>query len=269
MIKLSNILTAAAFALAISSCSSSKHLSYFQDLPTDSIDTVVNNIQTEYSLRIQPDDELLITVTSLSPEATSMYNLPMANIATRGEQQVTGNVAMQTYIVSADGDIRFPTLGQIHVEGMTIDELTELLMERISRDVENPMVRVEIVNASFNVLGEVRAPGRYGLGKESVTVLDAIARAGDLSEWGKRENILLIRREGDKTVLHRFNMQDYSSINSPYYYLKQNDIIYVEPDKVRSDNAKYNNNNGFKLSVISTVVSGVSVIASLIIALTR
>lgn len=262
-------LTSVLLVALLAGCASHNQLSYFKDLPADSTDVVVENIQKEYSLRIRPDDELLITVTSLSPQATAMFNLPMANIATRGEQQVTGNVAMQTYIVNADGDIRFPQLGEIHVEGMTVEDLTELLTERISKEVEKPMVRVEIVNASFNVLGEVKTPGRYPMGKESVTVLDAIATAGDLTEYGNRNNILLIRREGDKTVYHRFDMSDSKSINSPYFYIKQNDVIYVDADKVRADNAKYNSNNGYKLSVISTVVSSVSVIASLIIALTR
>ena len=223
----------------------------------------------EYSLKIVPDDELLITVTSLEPTATSMYNLPMANIATRGEQQVTGNVAMQTYIVDGAGDIRFPMLGIIHVEGMTTKQLTDYLIERISPEVESPMIRVEIVNFAVNVLGDVKQPGRYTLNKESITVLDALAMAGDLNEYGHRNNVLLIRREGNKKIYHRFDLRDTKSLESPYFYLKQNDVIYVEPDEVKASNAKYNTNNSFKLSVISTIVSAVSVVASLLIALTR
>ncbi len=256
-------------AIAIGSCSSKNQLAYFKDLPSDRTEIITQNIDIDYSLKIQPDDELLITVTSLEPTATSMFNLPMANVATRGEQQVTGNVAMQTYIVDKNGDIRFPMLGQLHVAGLSTGELTELLIRKISPEVESPMVRVEIMNFAINILGDVKTPGRHPINRESVNLLDALAMAGDLSEFGSRNNILLIRREGDKTIYHRFDLQDSKTLNTPYFYLKQNDVIYVEPDKVRADNAKYNSNNSFKLSVISTIVSTVSVIASLAIALTR
>ncbi len=253
----------------ISSCSSHNQLSYFKDLPSDQAEIIRQTLDSDYSLKIQPDDELLITVTSLEPSATAMFNLPMANIATRGTQQVTGNVAMMTYIVDKDGNIRFPLLGQLHVAGMTTKELTDMLVEKISPEVDEPMVRVELVNFCINVLGDVHSPGKHFTNRESVTLLDALAMAGDLSEFGHRENILLIRREGDRTVYHRFNLQDSKSLDTPYFYLRQNDVIYVEPDKVRADNAKYNSNNAFKLSVISTIVSTASVIASLVIALTR
>ncbi|MDE7385624.1 MAG: polysaccharide biosynthesis/export family protein [Muribaculaceae bacterium] len=256
--------------LMLTGCAARKNqLAYFKDLPKDMTEVIVESDEDEYSLKIVPDDELLITVTSLEPTATSMFNLPMANVATRGDQQVTGNVAMQTYIVDSSGDIRFPMLGIIHVEGMTTKQLTDYLIERISPEVESPMIRVEIVNFAINVLGDVKQPGRYTLNKESITVLDALAMAGDMSEYGHRNNVLLIRREGNKKIYHRFDLRDSKSLESPYFYLKQNDVIYIEPDEVKASNAKYNTNNSFKLSVTSTIVSAVSVIASLIIALTR
>lgn len=255
--------------MLFASCSTKNQLAYFQDLPADSTDVVIESLDTDYSLRIIPDDELQISVTSLEPSATSMFNLPMANIATRGDQQVTGNLAMQTYIVDQDGDIRFPILGNIHVAGMTTKELTDLLIEKISPEVESPMVRVEIVNFAINILGDVKTAGRYNLKKESVSVLDALAMAGDLTDYGHRKNVLLIRKEGNKTIYHRFDLTDSKTLETPYFYLKQNDVLYVEPDLVKASNAKYNTNNSFKLSVISTIVSSVSVIASLIIALTR
>lgn len=254
--------------VGLASCSTSNRLTYFKDLATvtDSITTMPAG---DYSLKIEPDDELMITVTSLAPEATAMYNLPMANVATRGIREATGNVSLQTYIVNSKGDINFPMLGTLHVAGLTTQQLTDLLVKRISADVETPIVRVEIVNFAINVLGEVNAPGRQGINRESFTILDAIAKAGDLSPYGKRENILLMRREGDKTIYHRFDLTDASTFNTPYFFLKQNDVVYVEPNKIRSDNSKYNTNNSFKIQVISTVLSTVSVISSLIIALTR
>ena len=263
------ILLSCTIVFILGSCASKNQLSYFKDLPKETQDIVVEQVSTDYALRIIPDDELLITVTSLNPEATAMFNLPLTNAAKRGEQQVSSNVALQTYIVNENGDIRFPQLGVLHVGGMTTSELTDTLVALISPEVENPMVRVEIVNYAINIMGDVKTPGRYNLKKESTTVLDALAMAGDLTEYGKRNNVLLIRREGDKTIYHRFDLADANSLNSPYFYLKQNDVLYVEPDTVRASNAKYNTNNSFKLSVISTIVSACSVVASLIIALTR
>jgi len=253
----------------LTSCASKNQLSYFKDLPVDQENVIIESVASDYSLKIVPDDELLITVTSLEPSATSMFNLPMANVSTRGVQQVTGNIAMQTYIVDSKGDIRFPVLGNLHVAGLTSRELTDMLVEKISPVVDEPMVRVEIINFAINILGDVKTPGRYNIKTESVTVLDALAIAGDMTDYGHRNNVLLIRREGDKTIYHRFDLRDTKSLNSPYFYLKQNDVLYVEPDDVKASNAKYNTNNSFKLSVISTIVSTVSVIASLVIALTR
>lgn len=266
---LRNILLITLSLLMVGCASKKNQLAYFKDIATENDGVIIESFDADYSLRIVPDDELLITVTSMSPEATSMFNLPMANIATRGQQQVTGNVAMQTYIVDKEGDIYFPSLGQLHVAGMTTGELTKLLLDRISTEVESPMVRVEIVNFAINILGDVKVPGRYHINEEEVTLLDALAMAGDLSDYGKRENILLIRRDGDKTVYHRFNLQNITSLDSEYFYLKQNDVIYVEPNNIKSDNAKYNTNNAYKLTVISSIVGTVSVIASLVIALTR
>lgn len=251
----------------VSSCHSNNQLVYFEDLQ-ESNDKVMKLDSTNFSLKIVPDDELLITVTSLLPEASAMYNLPMVNLATKGAVSATGNVAMQTYIVDSQGDIRFPMIGKIHVAGMTTNELTDFLVQNISKEVDDPIVRVEVVNFAINVMGEVKTPGRYNFKTQQVTVLDALATAGDLSEYGRRDNVLLVRRDGGKTIYHRFNLRDAESMNSPYFFLKQNDVIYVEADDVKAGNAKYSTNNSYKLSLASTIVSTISVIASLVIALT-
>lgn len=243
-------------------------MNYFSDVPADAV-AILSATNSNYSLKIQPDDELAITVTSLAPEATAMYNLPMANIAQRGTTEATANIGIQTYVVSPKGDINFPILGQIHVAGLTTSELSELLVDKISAEVEDPVVRVQILNFTVNVLGEVKTPGRQPINKEQYTLLDALAVAGDLTEYGRRDNVLLIRQEGDTMIYHRFNLNDTKTLNSPYFYLQQNDAIYVEPTKVRIDNSHYNTFNSYKLSVISTIVSTTSVIASLVIALTR
>lgn len=264
-----NLAIASAAVVMMTACRSQyNNLSYFTDIPAEAIASIAA-ATTDYSLKILPDDELSITVSSLAPEATAMYNLPMANIATRGTTQATANLGIQTYIVDTEGNINFPILGTIHVAGLSTQELSDLLVDMISKDVDTPIVRVQILNFAVNVLGEVRAPGRQPINKEMYSILDALAVAGDMTEFGRRDNILLIRQQGDTLVYHRFNLNDARSLNSPYYYLKQNDVVYVEPTKVRADNSRYNTFNSYKLTVISTVVSAASVIASLTIALTR
>lgn len=255
-------------ALLLASCSSHRELRYFVD--TKAFDEKTIAIEDyDYSLKIAPDDQLSITVSSLSPEATAMYNLPVANVATRGDNAVTGNLSLQSYIVDKEGDITFPMIGKLHVAGMTTKQLTEKLTELISVDVQNPNIKVQILNFAINVLGEVNRPGRLNVLEEEFSILDALAASGDLTPHGQRQNILLIRRDGDKITYHHFDLTDSKSLESPYFFLRQNDVIYVEPDNVVADNAKYNTNNSYKIQVVSVIVSTVSVIASLVIALTR
>lgn len=257
-------------AITLLSCTSTKDntLAYFKDLalaPSGSLP----NPQGDYPICIAPDDELVISITSTVPEATAAYNLPMDNPATRGNLRVSTQPRTQTYIVDEQGYIMLPVLGRLYVKGKTLTQISNEITALVAKNVKDPYVRVDIVNFSVDVMGEVRAPQRVYSGRQTFTVLDALAQCGDLTEFGKRENVYVIRTEDGKRNYQRLNLNSSDVFNSPYFYLKQNDVIYVEPNEIRIDNSKYNQNNAFKLSVISTIVSGVSVIASLIIALTR
>lgn len=240
------------------------HLPYWSDLDSLQSGEFPGG---DYDIKLIPDDELIIVVTTTMPAASAMYNLPMLNPAIREEVQVSSQPQHQTYIVDKNGDIQFPVLGKIHVAGMSTLQLKEELEKRISKNVSNPVVRVQMVNFRVNVLGEVKKPGVITVNKQRYSILDALAEAGDLTEYGERDNVLLIREEDGKKVYHRFNMNNSSMLTSPYFYLKQNDVIYVEPNEIRRENAMYNQNNSYKISVVSTIVSATSVIVSLIIAL--
>lgn len=256
------------FVMAISSCSSYKNetsLPYFEDIKASKSGEFAKG---DYSIKIIPDDELLITVSSLIPSATAMYNLTLSNPAVREELLAVSQPQQQTYIVDANGDIQFPVLGKLHVAGLTTQELTQELVTRISKDAEDPIVRVQLVNFRINVLGEVKTPGAISVKKERYSILDALADAGDLTEYGERNNVLLIREVDGKRIYQRLNLNNSEVLSSPYFYLQQNDVVYVEPNEIRRENAKYNQNNAYKISVVSTIVSACSVIASLIIALT-
>lgn len=253
--------------LLISSCKTTKDLQYFDTI--SALETGVIGNVTDYELKIRPDDELLITVNSIDPKASMMYNLPLANPAVESDITSSGSPTQQTYLVNAAGDITMPVIGKIHVGGMTTTQLTDYLTQRISENVKDPLVKVSMVNFGVSVMGEVKAPKILSANTERLSVLDAIAACGDLTEYGRRDNVLIIREENGKKTFQRLNLHDASIVTSPYFYLQQNDVVYVEPNPIKQTNSKYSINNGYKLSVISTIVSSVSVIASLIIALTR
>ena len=258
----------AAIIVAASSCSSGRQLSYFDDIEAYNEGTM--GVLGDYQVRIKPDDELLITVNSLDPKASADYNLPMTNPALAEKAPTTSSSQQQqTYVVNALGDINFPVLGKIHVKGMTTLELTEYLTSRIAERVVDPVVRVALANFNVSVMGEVEKPGPVKVSTERLSVFDALVAAGDLTDYGRRENVLVIREIDGKQVYQRLNLKDSKVVESPFFYLQQNDVVYVEPNSIRQANSKYNSNNAFKLTVISSVISAVSVITSLVIALTR
>ena len=266
--KLRNILWCCAVLLMCASCGSTKEvptLAYFQNLK-DSVGKLPDNV-SHYKIKIQPDDELIITITSTLPEATAMYNLPLGNPSLKGNINATQSPRIQTHIVDRNGMIQLPVLGEIQAAGLSTKELEAVIKNRVSEHVKDPFVRVEMINFTVNVMGEVRAPQRIVVGKERFSVLDALAAAGDLTEYGKRDNVLVIRTENGKSTYHRLNLTDGSIYASPYFYLQQNDVVYVEPNDIKIDNSKYNQFSAFKLSQLSTIVSLASVIASLVIAL--
>lgn len=254
-------------AALFTSCSSSRHtLPYFQDLDTQTLSVPVT--PSDYLPKIEPSDELLITISSAHPELSAEYNLMLINPATAEESFLgTGQMKQATYFVTGEGTIDMPMLGVIHVAGMTTEELAQYLKERISKSIEDPTVIVRLVDYTVNVAGEVLNPGSYKVNRERFSVLDAITMAGDLTPYGERSQVLLIREENGKRTAHTLDLTSAELLSSPYFYVKQNDYIYITPNKIRNDNAKYNQNNAFKLSVITTVVSATSVIASLVIAL--
>lgn len=253
--------------LLITSCSTSKqNLTYFNNIDSCSIESYKN--PEEYNIKIIPDDELVITVTSFVPEATAAYNIPLVNTSSRVSLSVNGQPSLQSYVVDKNGYIIFPVLGKIMVSGKTTTEISEIIRKEIAKDVQDPYVRVQLINCRINVLGEVRSPGAKPVNKERYSVMDALADAGDLSEYGRRDNILLIRENNGKKSYHRLNINDASILTSPYYYMQQNDIIYVEPNKIKKDNSKYNQNNAYKISVVSSITGLLSIIVSLAIALT-
>jgi len=259
-----HILLLLAISLLTSCSTKQTVLPYFTDL--DQPEGVVEKM--EYSPEIQPDDELMITVNSSVPEATAHYNLPLSNPASRAELGLVTSPRQQTLVVDSNGDIILPVLGKIHVAGMTTEALQDKLTGMVRKDVSDAIVRVELMNFTVVVAGEVAKPGTVKVDRNRFSILDALGAAGDLTPYGERSNILIIREENGKRTYARLDLNKSDILTSPYFYLRQNDYVYVEPNNVRQANSRYNQDNAFKLSVISTIVSAASVVASMVIALT-
>ncbi len=221
----------------LSSCSSSKNTVYFKDLPKDT--TLNNLVSKDFEPKIRKGDLLGITVASLSPENTAIYNAPQG-----GQGPVPG------YLVDENGDIPFIKLGTLHVEGMTRKELKDKLQKDLIPYLAQSVVAVSFLNRHVTLMGAI-SPQVLSMPNDNMTILDALAASGDIGEKGKPDNILVIRENGNSKTFKRLNLTDASIFHSPYYYLQPNDIIYVEAAKPKTVNVP---------QIISYVTTGISII---------
>lgn len=262
------ILSLAFVAFILSSCTTKKEMIYFPEMAktADIVQVIPDSIKNFESI-IEPDDMLAISVTAMDPNAVAIFNLPLQNYLSAGATELMTTPALQTFIVNSDGYIDYPVLGSIKVTGMTRDELTNYLKAQISQYVEDPIVSVQCTNYKFTILGEVTKPGSYEFGSERITILDALGKANDMTIYGNRTNVLVIREKEGVRTYHRVDLTQPDIFTSPYYYLQRNDIVYVEPNSARQGAARYSQENQYLVSVVSAVTSAASVIVSLCIAL--
>ena len=243
-----NIVSLLVLLLLLSSCASRKDLVYYQD-----IDSVQMNNSTYQSL-LQPDDLLTIIVRGENPEAVVAFNMP--NISYNTNDQVGVEIQrLFTYLIDSENNINFPVIGKIKLGGLSRVDAEKALVKEISKYVINPKIDLRILNYKITVQGEVNKPGTYPITSERVTVLEALSIAGDLTVYGKRNNILLLREENGAKKVVRMDLTKSDFINSPYYYLRQNDVIYVEPNKTKINGAAVGPNTGIILSAVSLLVT--------------
>ena len=252
-----NLALVAFSLLLLMSCSSSKNVAYIQN--SDTVD--FSRWEVLYDARVMPKDILMITVNTVNPEASAPFNLVVsASLRSgTGNQGMSSNRALQTYLVDNDGCIEFPVVGRLKVGGLTKSECEQLIHDKIRRFLnaeETPIVTVRMSNYKISVLGEVSRPGMFTVGNEKINIFEALAQAGDLTIYGVRDNVKLIREDenGQKNV-YTLNLNDAEIINSPYYYLQQNDIIYVEPNKVKSRNSGIGQSTSLWLTTTSILIS--------------
>ena len=258
-------LVALTMVLMLGSCGSTKNVAYFQN--ADSISYAASKML--YEAKIMPKDELTITVITTDPKAAIPFNLAVSQTIGTGGQLSSSGGSLQGYIVDYSGNIEFPVVGTLHVGGLTKNQAETLIKSKVKpylAEQENPIVTVRMGSYHVSVLGEVVKPGIIYAPQEKMSVLEALAQCGDLTIYGKRDNVLLIRQDaqGEKHT-YRLNMNDANIINSPYYYLQQNDIIYVEPNKVKAQNSSIGSSTTLWFSAVSILTS----IASLVVNILR
>jgi len=242
------------------SCVSNKKIAYFQDIQT------VDQAQLENATKftepiIQPDDILSINVFTLNPQSGSIVNQAASNTILGGgantavaAQQVSG------FLVDRNGEVELSLIGKVKVAGLTTYQARELIREKAAIVYKEPNVQLRFANFKVSVLGEVNAPSAYTLPNEKVTVLDALSLAGDLTIYGKRENVLIVRDNNGQKEFARLDLNSSKVFESPYYYLRQNDVVYVEPNKrkVSASNSAQIQTVGVIASVISVIVLAIS-----------
>jgi len=185
--------------------------------------------------------------------------------AQQGDQPIAASQSMYTYLVDSDGNINFPVLGKIHVAGLSKQELCDELQSKLSKYIENPLVNVQITNYRITVMGEVNRPGTFTIKNDRISILDAFGYVGDLAITANRKNILLIRDNDGQKEFVRMDITDPSLFTSPYFYLRQNDVIYVEPNLAKQRNSRFSQSKQYNITVFSSIISAISVISSMVI----
>ncbi len=250
--------------MAIStSCTAYKGVAYLQD--SQKFET--KEIATEmYDARIMPKDLISITVSTTDPEASIPFNLTVPSTLTTQNKYLTSQPSLQQYLVENDGTIDFPVIGEITIGGLTKSETEALIKDKLKEYLkEEPIVNVRMTNYKISVLGEVSRPGTFTISNEKVNIFEALAMAGDLTVYGLRDNVKLIREDanGVRKVVE-LNLNNSDVIASPYYYLQQNDLVYITPNETRSRDADISTSKTIWLSITGTLVSVATLVVSLI-----
>lgn len=264
--KLRQILTVSLAILLMAGCTSYKNVPYMQD--TDVMSKVQEKLPI-YDAKIMPNDLLTITVNTLDPESAAPFNLTVQSAASVTRTSLIQQPTLQQYLVSNEGTIDFPVLGTLNVGGLTKSGLEKLIREKLEQGDylgETPIVTVRITNYRVSVLGEVQRPGVFTITNEKISVFEALAMAGDLTIWGMRDNVKLIREdaEGQREV-HYLDLTKADILASPYYYLQQNDVLYVTPNTTKAKNSDIGQSTSFWFSGTSILISLVNFVTNIIL----
>ncbi|MCX8531526.1 polysaccharide biosynthesis/export family protein [Chryseobacterium luquanense] len=248
-----------ALSIAVFSCAPRQEINYMQDIDNISLDNAVKNSRST----LQPGDQLVITVTAKDMDVVKPFNQSYSSTSTITQYSTPSSnslpqqlpVSGPTYLVDTDGSIMFPQIGAVSTKGENVETLRTKLVDLISVYVKNPVVDLKLINFKVSILGEVNRPGQYTIPDGSTTLLGALALAGDSTPYGIRTNVLIVRNVDGQITKERVDLTSAQFINSPYYYLKQNDMIYVQPNANREKSARVDPNTGLYISVASVIAS--------------
>lgn len=249
MNKLVRITLLFALVILLGACRSSKKIIYLQDVEQQ----MEQQIAQEFEVKIHKDDLLSIVVNSTNPELAVPFNQPVVSHQIGGNAY--GQASLLGYLVDKNGEIDFPILGKVFVEGMSRNQLRDYIKERIIAEnyIKDPIVSVKFLNFKVSVIGEVQRPGSFTISGDRITLLEALSMAGDLTIYGKRDRVAVIREEGGERKILFHDLRTSDVFQSPYYYLQQNDIVYVEPNKRKAQQTDINQN--FSIGTLISIVS--------------
>lgn len=246
--------------LFLFSCASKEDVVYF-----NGISSADNSIGLDsYSPTYHVDDELVIVVNAIDAEAAKPFN--QTSVSYSNERMAAfGRERLQTYLINSEGFVNFPVLGDIKLAGLNREQATNLLEEKLKDYIKDPIVNIRTVNYKITVLGEVNRPGTYTAENERITLIEALGMAGDLTIYGERENVLVIQDYDGKKTYTRVNLKSQELFESPVYYLSQNDVVYVEPNKTKAQASSIGASTGVIISSIGLLIS----MATLIVTITN
>lgn len=264
MKKLSFFFCVAFAVLAFTACGPVKNIAYLQN----SEDPDFKSAHVLYDAHIMPKDQITISVNTTAPEASQPFNLLLQNTYTQGRSLSGSYGVLMPYLVDNEGYINFPIVGKLKVGGLTKSEAENLVAEKIKpymAEDQKPVVTVTMASYSVSVLGEVNRPGSFQVSREKITLLEALAQAGDLTIYGVRDRVKLIREDatGQKNIV-TLNLNDANIVNSPYYYLQQNDVVYVEPNQIKARNSKVGQTTTLWFTGTSILISLASLLANIL-----
>lgn len=254
-----------AVVVLLGSCSSTKNIPYIQNSATVKLDS-----KELYDASIMPKDILTITVSTEEQDAAIPFNLVVPNSMSQGKTtSLSSQMTLQNYLVDNDGCVDFPRIGRIKLGGKTKSEAEKFIEDAIrpylAANAGKAIVTVRMVNYKISVIGEVNSPGLYTVNNEKINIFEALALAGDLTIYGVRDNVKLIREDSDgQKSIHVLNLNDANLLNSPYYYLQQNDIICVEPNKVKAQNSSVGSMTTLWFSATSILISITSLLYNIL-----
>jgi len=238
----------------LASCTSHKKIAYLKDSDVYLAEESTSKL---YDAQIMPKDLLTILVNSKEPDLASPYNLIVQTPISSQNRSIYSQPTIQTYLVDNEGNIEFPMLGKLHIGGMTKSQAEEFIVEKLKSSFKDaPIVTIRLVNYKVSVLGEVLRPGTFTVANEKINVFEALALAGDMTIWGRRENVKLIREDSSgKKYIAVLDLTKTDIIDSPYFYLQQNDVLYVEPNKAKAKNSDIGQSTTLIFSATSILIS--------------